>query len=504
MLAAQHNTYSEDDDSQNASQWLYQTLDDLPTAAAVVDTSSHYLYANRRWLRLFRLNAHAIIGEHHFAVFPDLGDDWQMMFQRCLDEGIPYTVTLPFTLGDDTVKHLRWDIMPWNRDNETTGGLLLYVNEVTEAQQVDQSRSTDEAYNRMLMDYASDAIFISDAADNYVDVNVRASELLGYSRDELLQMTIGDLVAPESIADQPLRLDELHSGKAILNERLLVHRDGRRIPVEVNARRLPDGRIMAIVRDITERKQNELDRLEKERLLAALAQQKELSALKTTFMTRVSHEFRTPLAIIGVSSFLLNKHFDTMDADKRAGHLEKINFHVDELGRLLDDVLMVLRAEDHSLVFNPESVDVVTVFQDTFETLRVTYRTKRPIEFTHGDNLHDIAIDQHLLQHILMNLLTNAIKFSPDGQPVQVQVWQEGQNVVFTVRDEGIGIPEDSLDKIFDAYYRAPNVDDISGTGLGLRIVNDCVNRHEGQISVESVVGEGTIFTVALPIAPLD
>ncbi len=504
MLAAQHNAYSDNDDSQNTSQWLYQTLDDLPTAAAVVDTTSRYLYANRRWLRLFQLDADAIVGQHPFDVVPDAAGDWREMFQRCLDEGTPYTLTTPFTVADDTMKHLRWDIMPWNRDNETPGGLLLYVNEVTEAQQAVQSRATDEAYNRMLMDYASDAIFISDAANGYVDANVRATELLGYSRDELLQMTIHDLIAPESIAARPLRLDELHHGKAILNERLLVHRDGTRIPVEVNARQLPDGRIMAIVRDITERKQNELDRLEKERLLAALAQQKELSALKTTFMTRVSHEFRTPLAIIGVSSFLLNKHFETMDAHKRTEHLEKINFHVDELGRMLDDVLMVLRAEDHSLVFNPEPVDVVTVFQDTFETLRVTYRTRRPIEFTYTDNLHNIAIDQHLLQHILMNLLTNAMKFSPDGQPVQVDVWQEEHNVLFTVRDEGIGIPEDSLDKIFDAYYRAPNVENISGTGLGLRIVNDCVNRHEGQISVESVVGEGTIFTVALPIAPLE
>jgi signal transduction histidine kinase len=246
--------------------------------------------------------------------------------------------------------------------------------------------------------------------------------------------------------------------------------------------------------DITERKRAE------EELLKALALEKELGRLKGNFVSTVSHEFRTPLGIIMSSAEILDRYFDRLTPAARRDQLSAIHQAVQRMAGLMENVLVLSRVEAGRLAFHPAPLRLAVLCARIAEEVRAAAPGTGPIELETDALPEEASGDENLLRHIFLNLLGNAVKYSPAGSPVKLRVRQEGENAVFEVCDCGIGIPAEDRDRLFTAFHRGGNVGHISGTGLGLSIVKRCVELHGGRIRFEDAVGGGTIFTVTLPL----
>lgn len=231
----------------------------------------------------------------------------------------------------------------------------------------------------------------------------------------------------------------------------------------------------------------------------ALEKEKELSELKSRFISMASHEFRTPLSIILSSTELLKDYSQKLSEQKKLQHFQRIQTAVEHMTGLLNDVLLIGKAEAGNLEFKPAPLSVTQFCCELVEELQLTTST-RTIVFRTQDQAITACIDEKLLRQILTNLLSNAIKYSSAGGTVYFDLVCEQGEAVFCIQDQGIGIPVADQARLFDSFHRASNVGTISGTGLGLAIVKKCVDLHSGKVTVKSEVGRGTTFTVMLPL----
>ncbi len=234
----------------------------------------------------------------------------------------------------------------------------------------------------------------------------------------------------------------------------------------------------------------------------ALEKEKELGELKSRFVSMVSHEFRTPMATILFSAGLLENYGNKWSEEKKVTHLHRIQAAVKQMTDLLDSVLTIGQVEANKLEFNPAAIDVEKFCSSLAEDAQLLAGEKHEISFSSQGNCTGALMDEKLLRHIFSNLLSNAVKYSPKGGTVKFELTCEpsGQVAIFRVRDEGIGIPPQDRERLFETFHRAANVGNISGTGLGLAIVKRSVELHGGEISFDSEVGVGTTFTVTLPL----
>lgn len=237
-----------------------------------------------------------------------------------------------------------------------------------------------------------------------------------------------------------------------------------------------------------------------ERMRQALEKEKELSELKSRFIAIASHEFRTPLATINSSTDLLERYCrENMDA-KKSKHFQQIKNSIALMIQLLDDVLLIGKADAGKLEFQPTSLDLVDFCHNLVEELQVNAGNNYTIAFSTYEEKLTACMDENLLRTILSNLLSNAIKYSPDGGTVAFDLTCQDEISTFRIQDWGVGIPVEDQKHLFTPFHRATNVRAIKGTGLGLSIVKKCVDLHHGEIFVNSAVGSGTTFTVTLPI----
>ncbi|MCT7948805.1 ATP-binding protein [Ancylothrix sp. C2] len=230
----------------------------------------------------------------------------------------------------------------------------------------------------------------------------------------------------------------------------------------------------------------------------------QLSEIRSRYLCITSHEFRTPLSIISLSAELLKEYNDKMSTDKKNEHLNRIQRALKNINQLLEEVLTLGKAEAGQIKFYPERIELSSFCYEIIDEQLLSYHYKTEVEFLTKGECGGACMDRKLLRHILTNLISNAIKYSPDGTPVSLTLTCENNQAIFTIQDHGIGIPPQDRERLFEPFHRAINVGSIPGTGLGLAIVKQCVDLHGGEIWVESqenINGEqsGTTFTVSLP-----
>ncbi len=234
----------------------------------------------------------------------------------------------------------------------------------------------------------------------------------------------------------------------------------------------------------------------------ALEREQELSALKSRFISMTSHEFRTPLTTILSSAEMLEHYSHKWPEARKLEHLRRIQRAVKQMTALLDDVLMISRAEAGRLTFAPAPLDLAALCGDLAEAFQFQAGARHAVNLRIVGECANVSLDERLVRHILGNVLSNAVKYSPQGGEVAFEVTCAGGQALFRVQDHGIGIPLADQARLFESFHRASNVGAISGTGLGLSIVKRAVEAHGGAITVESQVGVGTAVTVTLPIDP--
>ncbi|MBI5670348.1 MAG: PAS domain S-box protein [Chloroflexi bacterium] len=305
-------------------------------------------------------------------------------------------------------------------------------------------------------------------------------------RDEVLGFIHLDRFTPNAFTDDDAATLQLFAGQ---------------VAIAVNNAQLYD-RLNALYQDNL-RYAAELEQRVEARtveLRRALDRERELSGLKSRFITVASHEFRTPLAVMLTASDLLKNYSHRMTEEQRLKHLTQIQTEIREMTRLLQDVLTVNRGVEGSAQdFAPTRFDLFQFGQKLLDDARAEDKGCHEFRLLTSGTNPLVWLDQKHTQNILTNLLSNAVKYSPSGSTITLAISLTDTQAVICVTDEGIGIPEADRRHLFEAFYRASNVGAVSGTGLGLTIVKQAADLHGGTVSVSTQTGVGSTFTVILP-----
>jgi signal transduction histidine kinase len=249
--------------------------------------------------------------------------------------------------------------------------------------------------------------------------------------------------------------------------------------------------------DIDDRKRAEAE------LLTAVQREKELSEMKSKFVSTASHEFRTPLATMLSSAELLEHYSESLSPAEKVNLLRTIQGSAKRMKEMIDDVLTLGRAESGVLKLNLGPTNLRELCGRVVSEFRIAQGSQHIITLDDRFDRLEAYMDERLLRHILNNLLSNAVKYSPPGSEVTFSLARRGEQAAIEIRDRGIGIPLEDQPRMFESFHRASNVENRPGTGLGLAIVKKAVELHGGEISLSSAIGSGTRFTVMLPLRPV-
>lgn len=274
-----------------------------------------------------------------------------------------------------------------------------------------------------------------------------------------------------------------------------VRKDGTEFPVEISLSNYStDGSIFAIafISDITRRKEIETAMLEQKK---ELSKEKELSDLKSRFVSMASHEFRTPLSTILSSASLLAKYTESGDQEKRDKHIHRIKSSVNNLNDILNEFLSIGKIEDGKLAAHFTDLNIRELFTAICNEMQGIAKAGQQVIYKHEGN-ETVHLDPVLLRNIIINLLSNAIKFSPEGGAIVLTSTVSPSEIILSVKDSGIGIAPQDQEHLFERFFRGINVTNIQGTGLGLHIVGKYIELMKGQIHFISELEKGTEFII--------
>lgn len=441
--------------------------------------------------------------------------------------------TLPWTTGLDILRHLKSDrptvpvimftasageeiavkAMKSGLDDyviKSAGHMMKLRNSIRAADEhVARQQALTEAeikYRDLFQDIPI-GLYQTSPDGRFIEFNRAMVEMLGYpNQAALLQTPTRNLYASDD--DYHAWSDRMARNGYVKELVVKMKRyDGEPIWVEINGKQVYRNGKLAYnegsLQDVTDRilYQMEMKAHVEMEVQRALDREKQLLDLRNQFITMTSHEFRTPLASILTSSELLEHYGQNWPHEKMVGHLKRIQNSVKHIISMMDDVLFLGRSESGRLILHKEYLDLSETVSLLLDEIRTNTNQSHHIVFEDNGGCHDAFADRKLVHQILTNLVTNAAKYSPQGSQILVRLSGDGNVATLCVEDEGIGIPEAARDQIFEPFFRAENVGDISGTGLGLAIVKRSAQAHGGSASVHPRTPNGSIFTITLDIS---
>ncbi len=351
-----------------------------------------------------------------------------------------------------------------------------------------------------ILNHSSDAILLVRSNGTIQQGNRAFVDMFGYPDYETFGMALVSFATPELREQIKLVLDRvLLKGVAGRIEIPLKRFDGSVFDADILVSPIiPEhGNIISVVcsiRDITQR------RLMERELRFALQKERELVELKTRFISRASHEFRTPLASLLIASEMLNTYGERMTKEQRTERIERMQFEIKHLTLMLDDMLELSKSEEIGhLEFRPSHFDLAQLSEEIVNEIQDGIGINHQILLSIQSPQLELFGDRKLIRRVLINLLSNSVKYSPVGTAIDVILQEDESNFSLTVRDRGIGIPEEDQKFMFEAFHRAQNVGTRQGTGLGLAIVKQSIYLHGGEIKVYSHLNQGTEFVITLP-----
>lgn len=410
--------------------------------------------------------------------------------------------------------HFVWLETTLNFQFDERGQLLYQIfisRDVTERKQAEETLAKERHLLRSLIDAMPFHIYARDSQRRFIVNNRYNQRAFGVdSQEEILGKTDEDF-APNKLARLYVEDDErvIKRGETVLN-RLERSLSDAREPIWGMATKAPlyddNGKIIGLVGstiDVTEaintREALMQSQLKEISLVETLDKERETAELKKLFTSMLSHEFRTPLTTIVASVDVMERYSDRLDDQQRAERFETIRQETALLTDMLNDMLVIMQMQDNVLRFEPMPQDMSALLEKIVGQVRNSIGTQHQIELVMPSELPLVELDERIFRYMILNLLTNALKYSSPGSKVAVQVSLTTQGVQVTVQDAGIGIPNADMPRLFEPFRRGQNVRAIGGTGLGLKIVKDCVEMHHGSVQIDSTENVGTTVTVTLP-----
>ncbi|MDO6429516.1 ATP-binding protein [Flavitalea sp. BT771] len=379
--------------------------------------------------------------------------------------------------------------------------LLLILYNFRRRQLAEKGLLESEQRFSLLVQHVKDyAIFMIDPAGKVMTWNRGAEQIKGYKASEVIGQPISLFYTDEEIDRQEpqenlKKAAELGSFESVGLRR---RKDGSVFYADVvfTCMRNEKGEItgyIKITKDITEQMKAE------EEMKQALRREKDLNEMKSRFVTLASHEFKTPLSVILSSTSLIEKYSAPEMEDKRMRHVHRIKSNVKNLRQILSDFLSLEKLEEGVIKNNPTPTDLHQLAEEAILDMEESCKPGQTIALEVNGDPRMVNVDDHLLRNILNNLISNAVKYSPESAPIRCILQFQPETVNFMVVDTGIGIPAEEQEHLFERFFRAANTSGISGTGLGLSIVRRYLDLMDGRIEVSSEPGKGSIFTIMLP-----
>lgn len=403
---------------------------------------------------------------------------------------------------------------------------IAYASDCTTQQdmvkKLKEAKKISDDVSNIVEDSLSEIFIFDGETMNFIQVNKGARQNIGYTLEEMRTMTPIEIKPFIDEKDFLELIQPLKSGKIdeLLFETSHIRKDGSIYPVEVHLQYSRLGAqpvFVAFISDVTQRKDYErrllmyseelekkvIERTEKLReneskLRESFEKEKQLGELKSRFVSMASHEFRTPLSSILSSANLIGRYEKEEQHDKRMKHVHRIESSVRNLTTILNDFLSLEKLESGTVRYSPVEIEIEEYIQHVIDEMSLISKNDQKIIHVHKGNKQIVA-DEHLLKNIMINLLSNGIKYSPEGKDVELHTHYADGKINIQVKDYGIGIPEKDQKLMFTRFFRANNVTNIQGTGLGLTIVKRYLDLMDGKIWFKSKIGEGTSFFVEIP-----
>jgi PAS domain S-box-containing protein len=470
---------------RESEQLLRSVVSSVPIALIAVDSEGRFTLVEGRGTGAMNINADALLGRSVFDLFADRPELIQRVRRVLRGESV-HTV----------VRFNERDVEIWYSPLEDGQGQVVgaigVCADISERIDADRALRESERRWRSLVEQASDAILVARYDGPFVEVNSRACEMTGYTRDELLGMRFEEIDAFQSLLPRLQARDQTSRLAPLRFEMEFRRKDTSTFPVEVSVAVIEADLVLAIVRDITER------RVHEQELICAKERAEEMSRLKTAFLANMSHEIRTPLtAIIGFADLLAD---EVSDEGREFARLIRKNGQ--RLLQTLASVLDLAGLESQTTRLQPEPIEIAGLLRDAielFQPVAVDKGLELRLETCTVEPTYVFA-DRAALDRAFSNLISNALKFTHTGD-VRVHLRPSGRTVRVQVEDTGVGIDSAFLPHIFDEFMQESSglARNFEGSGLGLTVTKRLLDLMGGTISVESRKGRGTTFSVTLP-----
>jgi PAS domain S-box-containing protein len=377
---------------------------------------------------------------------------------------------------------------------------LLFYNLTGRKAAERERRELEQRFSFLVRHIKDYAIFFIDPDGRVMSWNKGAQQIKGYTEDEIIGKPISLFYTEEdNLLDEPRQnLKKALEDGSYESIGLRKRKDGSVFYADVVFTPIYDDKhilkgFAKITRDITHQKKVQED------IQVTLRREQELNELKSRFVSLASHEFKTPLSVILSSTSLIEKYPETGMQDKRLKHTHRIKSNVNNLKQILNDFLSLEKLEAGIVSNSPVEADLILLTREIVQDMEEAFKEGQQVHLYTEGTPRTILVDTHLLHNVLNNLLSNAVKYSPDGTSIDCSLVYRPTSVEIVFKDQGIGIPPEEQEKLFERFFRAANTTGISGTGLGLSIVKRYLDLMGGDIRLTSLPGQGSTFVVTLP-----
>ena len=457
------------------------------THLAYLDSDFNFIQVNSAYIKGCGFRKKDLIGKNHFDLFPNKQN--QAIFKKVKESGEPVEFKAkPFKYRyqpEKGITYWDWTLNPITNAARKTLGFVFSCLDVTDNIRIHNKLKESEQKFKRLFNSNIIGVFITDSKGNVFDANDVFLKMIGYNRSDLKKGVISwNKLTPKEFKDiGTKKLKEIiDTGEVLPFEKEYIRKDESRVPILIGGT-LMNKKKQTIIRfaiDITE--------------------SKELEKRKDEFISMASHELKTPITTLKIFGQLLDKYFQTKNDPKAVSYITKMSTQLDRIVNLIDELLDVTRITSGKIQLFNEVFPIDALVDSVVEDMQAV--TKTQVLSKHGSVTATVLADKNRIAQVLVNLLTNAIKYSPVQTRITIKTSIDKDAIVISVQDSGIGISGENQKHIFERFYRVNGKEKktISGLGLGLYISKQIIELNKGKIWLTSQKGKGSKFYISLPL----
>jgi PAS domain S-box-containing protein len=476
-------------ESQARLEYLIKSSPVMIYACKLQDSRLLPVYCSENIRELFGIEPDVFLQNEDFILDNIPADDINSVMQgiQRLPQTNRCTIEYRFNTGSGSYRWIHDELRLIRDEHGTPVEVIGCWLDITDRKNIQRELQSSEQRFRTLVENITDGIFVHSLDGNFIDVNQQACLNLGYTREELLEMSVPDVETGADPDKMKQLWPELKKGRVVSIDGTHKRKDGSTFPVEVNISLIEMGEqpcVIALARDVTRRKQAE-NRL------------RQINSELESFAYSVSHDLRAPLrSVNGFCNILLDEYAEQMD-ETAISYLDRIVAASKKMSNLIDDLLLLSRVSRKDL--EPEEIDLSKMFQESLDQIAATDPGREiNTNIQAGLLLH---ADKGLMGVVVNNMVSNAWKYTGLTENAKIEFFsqvQDGQTV-YCLRDNGAGFNMEYIDKLFLPFQRLHTESEFEGSGIGLATVQRIINRHAGRIWAEAKEGEGACFCFTLP-----